>query len=246
MTHSTAPRSTRARVCGGLALGAALVLLAPAPSGAATIVVGELGDSRGSAFDTDPYFSLPPPANSLAHSRQPTAQIESSIDTAIDVDWYAFTAQAGAAVLLDIDTGGGFDSVLSLFDANGTLVAQEDDSAPEPGSPVNIDPFIGTFFAPATGVYFAAVSGNPNWPIADSTLAACRWPDELRRPDGATGGDLASYCPVGVDGYNQEPGDTGSYTLLMSVPEPSAGLLLAGGLLGLAIRRRAAIRGRNP
>lgn len=232
---------TRSRL---VALVAAVSLLGPVTAGATSVGVGELGDTRDTAFDLDPFFSLPPPADSLAGPGQRTATVLSGIDTPLDVDWYSFTARAGASVLLDIDDANPFDTILSLFDSAGTLLANDDDSDSEPGSPGEFDPYIGAFIAPATDTYFVAVSSNANFPdvIFDPGCAAT---DELRRPDGSTGGDLLD-CPVGIDTFGNE-GQSGSapgtYTLHVSVPEPDAGLLVCGGLLVLAARARR--RGRR-
>ncbi len=115
-----------------------LALLGPGTAGASTVVVGERGDTRDTAFDLDPFFSLPPPADTLAGASQPTATAQSAIEEPLDVDWYSFTAEAGTGILIDIDDTGGFDTILSLFDSAGTLIANDDDSDSEPASPTDV------------------------------------------------------------------------------------------------------------
>lgn len=68
-----------------------------------------------------------------------------------DTDWLVFTAAAGTAYLLEsTDLGPEADTVIELYDANGVLLAQNDDHTPGASSQV--------VFTPAkSGNYFARV-----------------------------------------------------------------------------------------
>ena len=70
-------------------------------------------------------------------------------------EFYSFTVQAGTHALFDIDRGS-FDTVISVFDSAGVLLADNDDSANDPGSTVSTDSFIDYTFA-AAGTYYLAV-----------------------------------------------------------------------------------------
>jgi hypothetical protein len=83
--------------------------------------------------------------------------------TSGDVDWFAFTLVASATVVAYVDTRGfasTLDTMLGLFDANGDLVAWDDDYG---GS---YDPRIETHLGP--GTYYIAVTGYPDfWFLGD-------------------------------------------------------------------------------
>lgn len=179
-------------------------------------------------------------SNANVFGARPTAIITGR-SSANDVDFFSFTAPAGAA-FFDIDGAvgvggiGGFDSYLALFDANGTLLADNDDAFPaDPGSATDRDAFIGSINL-SGGLYFIAVGSAPNFANATFTGGD---PVELTRPDGgfggfafdgATSGD-ASFAASGIqtDGL--------AYTLAITVvPAPSA--LAVCGLAGVAFRRR--------
>jgi len=155
-----------------------------------------------------------------------------------DVDFYAFSAQAGTAYF-DID-GGGFDSYLALFDANGTLLADNDDSFPaDPGSASNTDAFLGTYSIGSAGIYYIAVSRSGNFANATFTGASFF---ELTRPDGAFGGFGFNGADFGDSSFllnGAQPGDGGAYTLHVSiVPAPGALAVLVAAAC-CSRRRRA-------
>ena len=81
-----------------------------------------------------------------------------SIFPAGDVDFYAISLAAGQILSVDIDSqGSSLDSVLGLFDSDGTtLLAQSDDDS-APGESFSVDSYL-QFDAPADGIYFVAVS----------------------------------------------------------------------------------------
>ncbi|HVK10924.1 MAG TPA: pre-peptidase C-terminal domain-containing protein, partial [Gemmataceae bacterium] len=77
----------------------------------------------------------------------------------LDVDLYRFQAQAGDRVRVDVDAEAfhsAMDGVLRVFDANGLQLASNADRAAEAKDPVV------EFIAPATGTYYAGVSGFAN------------------------------------------------------------------------------------
>ncbi|HYC73610.1 M10 family metallopeptidase C-terminal domain-containing protein [Brevundimonas sp.] len=80
------------------------------------------------------------------------------------VEYYAFTVAAGETVVFDIDNAS-FDSVLRVYDAGGTQLAQNDDSASDGGAAT--DSALSHTFA-AAGTYYVQVS---QWQSgADATL----------------------------------------------------------------------------
>ena len=171
----------------------------------------------------------------------------------IDVDFYSFIANGGS-VYFDIDNPQKtFDTVVSLFDAAGTLIAFNDDSDPEdPGTGVAVsgDSFLGVFgLGAGAQTYYVAVSEFPNFPT--SVLTGTDFPT-LRRPDDAVGGSAvigatpgdSTYTPLG--GQLPSGNGTAPYTLHISVqnpgaqtvPEPVTLLLFGAGVTATALRKR--------
>jgi len=196
-------------------------------------------------------FTLPVPATVFPNAVNnpllphfPTATVTGA-NGADDIDFFAFTAGAGLAYF-DIDNDPfEFDTVLSLFDSTGSLLAFDDDSAPDPGTESS-DSFLGVFALPTADTYYITVT-NGNFATQSFTGAFV----PLTRPDGAFGGDATPGRPVDATFFRNSVQD-GSiftlYTLHISlqnplqqavVPEP-ASLAVWGGLgFGmLALRRR--------
>ncbi len=115
-----------------------------------------------------------------------------TIEAMGDEDWFAVTLTEGESYQLEVlgaTNGGGdlADPVLTVYDAHGTMVAQDDDfetTGPD-GSPVlDLDPLLG-FTAPTTGTYFLGASaygeatGNYTVSVlgAPGTVAAPDWLD---------------------------------------------------------------------
>jgi MYXO-CTERM domain-containing protein len=157
-----------------------------------------------------------------------------------DVDFYAFQASAGSATF-DID-GGGFDSYLALFGADGTLLGDSDDSFPgDPGSSSQFDAFLGTYTLPTTGLYFIAVARSGNF--ANATFSGSSF-FQLVRPDGAFGGFGFVGATAGDSSFLNSGSQTGlAYTLHVSVV-PAPGVLGLAAIVGLGTGRRRR-RGRS-
>ncbi len=78
-----------------------------------------------------------------------------------DVDMFSITVSAGQPVAFDIDLPqGSLNSVLTLFDGNGNVLASNDDGA-APGEVLGAASYLEYTFATA-GTYHIAVSGSPN------------------------------------------------------------------------------------
>ncbi len=86
------------------------------------------------------------------------------IDNDVDVDMFRVDLMSGQNVAFDIDTTqngpGGLGSYLSLFDANGNLIASNNDGA-APGETVGFDAYLNVSVA-AGGPYYLAVSNYGN------------------------------------------------------------------------------------
>jgi hypothetical protein len=160
-----------------------------------------------------------------------------------DVDFYAFITAAGSAVF-DVDGAApNFDSLLSLFNSSGTLIAQDDDSPVELGSTNSSDSLLGTVPLSA-GTYYVAVSRYGNGPVLH--LGTQFSATHYQRPvDGLDGGYAVLGATAG-DTFvvsNTSAGTGKAYTLnisLSAVPEPSTLALLAigGGILAAWFWRR--------
>lgn len=85
-----------------------------------------------------------------------------------DLDFYTFAAKAGDVLDVDIDNGvggsGDINSILAIYDANGTLLRMNAYSnGIDPGSTSILDARIDKFVAPASGSYTVAVSNVPRY-----------------------------------------------------------------------------------
>lgn len=170
----------------------------------------------------------------------PTASV-SGFGGGNDVDFYGFSTGGGWAYF-DIDGAGGgaggrFDTYLALFDAAGTLIADNDDSFPaDAGSVSDLDAFLGAIDL-RSGDYFIAVSSGRNTALASFSGGSFT---ELVRPDGEFGGFAFGGADAGDSRFARD-GVQGrdAYTLHITIPAPaSAGVLGLGGLVALRRRRR--------
>lgn len=89
--------------------------------------------------------------------------INGSISSNNDVDLYQINVTNGAAFSATTVGGANFDTILFLFDTNGNLVTQNDDSN---GTVQSTLPTSGTSINP--GTYFLGISSFPNFASSDS------------------------------------------------------------------------------
>lgn len=149
-----------------------------------------------------------------------------------DIDFYSFTVAALTTLRLrtDIDFEDA-DTILSLFDSTGALLADNDDDditgcCTSRIEPVTLGP--GTYFLAVTEFSnFSNTNEEGNF-TSDFSLAVSGL------------GYLGSALDFGF-GTETDGDDTGGYRLLIeplaSVPEPGSLILLGSGLAGLAALR---------
>ena len=213
-------------LCSALAPGArADVVVENELGGQATNNTVALAQGIGAGF-----FTVAPRTD--VFGMLPTASV-SGFGGGDDVDFYSFQTGGGAAYF-DIDgTSGRFDTYLALFDAAGTLLADNDDSFPaDPGSVSDLDAFLGSITL-ESGNYFIAVASGRNTALA--SFSGDQF-SELVRPDGEFGGFAFGNSDAGDSRFARD-GVQGrdAYTLHITIPSP-AGLAALAGLV--VVRRR--------
>lgn len=214
---------------------------------ASVIVVGEVGDTIGSATNVDGNFDLSFDADIYNSTTIGHVSIQSENNSFNDVDWYSFTGMAGNTVDLDIDYGWNdntftVDTTLHLFDSTGTVLAFSDDSSLDPGSISGLDSFIGTYTLLSTGTYYAAVSNFSNF--ANGIIG---FGNPLFTPGGDVGGNQVKGATGDSSFTNSGAYDSGTYTLHIStgsgdvggeIPEPTTIVIWGCGLFGVTLLRR--------
>lgn len=180
-----------------------------------TIDVLENGNSRvANAVSLDSYFS--PNSNPNVFGTAPTATASSRIESASDVDWYSFTGTAGSRAWFDYDhLGEETESVLALFNGDGTLLAWSANSSPaDPGSEGRFQSFLGVYTLGYSGTYYLAVAAYANLPTQFASDGS------LTRPDGGVnGGFVVAGAMVGDDSFNNQGDASGvsDYFLHVSI-----------------------------
>jgi serralysin len=123
--------------------------------------------------------------------------VQGSIDTAGDSDWYRITLVAGQTYTFSTILGGLSDSILTLRNASGTVLATNDDAVA--GSSSYLFSEI-TFLAPSSGTYFLDVTGyqsatgsfylTTTAPTADSIAGSASTGSSLTIGAAATNGNI--------------------------------------------------------
>ena len=202
-----------------------------------------------SAVDLDPSFGITPDLNVYESATVKHTTVQGTLSGVNGVAWYSFTGQAGQQLWADHDDDINgdtlIDSMLSLFDANGTLLAWGDDTLADPGSFDNgytANAFLGAYTLQSSGVYYLALSSSGN--LADDT--GCNFSASLSQPvSGSFSGGAYTDCSATSFAFTNGGTADGNFTLHVSltsgpaVPEPGTLPLAALALTtGLMVRRR--------
>ncbi|MCP5040818.1 MAG: PEP-CTERM sorting domain-containing protein [bacterium] len=205
---------------------------------------------RGTINMVTGHFDLPTPTGN------DVGTVDSNTDmTAQDFVWFSITLDSGSAPVDQIRasivpiafTAEYYDLSFTNnnpmgagFSTAGGGVAPNDNGGANPNAPVAIDQGFGAF-SEYNWVYGEAGSlGSPNANQLNEndTSAELLWVGEML----VSGGQGVIYNNV-INFMIHSPGQS-SFTVSGVVPEPSTGLLLSGGLIGMAIKRRREARGR--
>ena len=89
---------------------------------------------------------------------------EGGLDHLGDVDFFTFEAVAGESYRIEVTLGSLEDSVMFLYDADGSLLADNDDAAGSLASLI-------TWMAPASGSYYVEVASFDSFGIGSYTLS---------------------------------------------------------------------------
>ena len=124
---------------------------------------GSVVDESNDTIDTAISSALIP-GNSATFSDAGSIGDNSNVSSTSDVDFIELQLGAGDVVTIDIDArvlGSSLDSVLRLFDSNGTEVAVSDDDE-APGESSSLDSYI-DFTATVSDTYYVGVSSFNNF-----------------------------------------------------------------------------------
>jgi len=162
---------------------------------------GTANTSFGTAVTIDPNFDLVDEPGFTNPGTVPHAKITATSNGG-GKEYYAFTVGANVTATFDINDGS-FDTVIEIFDANGTRIAINDD-----GGGDGTNSFLSQNFA-AGGTYYIAVSrwvsGSGNSIVMDSPPAGSTYGLNISIPGHAVAGQTFAGSTLN--------GDTGSDTL---------------------------------
>ena len=190
----------------------------------AVIETTDFSDVRASAH----HLTAPEPGKAF--------EITGQIETDNDIDWFKISLLEGQALYLDTETlTPELDTMLSLFDADGVMLAHSDDCDGNCVSEYGYGSTIATFIVPADGDYYVAVTSYDNYPNAWNYSTDT----ELLISGYATSGVTADDMFV-MDG--EESGDyVALFLVTTDIPEPTTLSLLVLGVPALIRRRRKLI-----
>jgi len=196
------------------------------PYDLSVVVGGDGNDALGEAeLVASSLFTSPEPTEVTPRPGSVTATI-SGTGGGNDVDYYQFSfCNEDTSFIADMDnTPFTFDTILSLFDSDGTLIAFDDDTSPvDAGSASVLDSFIGQITLPP-GTYFVAVSQFANFPNADNTCSSSTALD--------IGGQEVSGCTFGDSSFASNGLDLGfDYNLHLSLLGGDLSCMVGGELL---------------
>lgn len=171
-----------------------------------------------------------------------------------DVQLFFFTADGASSVTLrtygyaggvqadgNVVSAGGFDPILSLFDSTGSLIAENDDGfgPADPSTGASFDAEFSQVLA--AGSYAVAISQYDNFAIGPdlSDGFALTGDPFFTAFNGCSNGQ---FCDVsGVSPFDNRTNEWALDILNVEtavIPEPSTGLLVLMGLVGLRVPRR--------
>jgi hypothetical protein len=156
------------------------VVLASGVALATTVAEQEPNDTRATAQNIDDKFSLDAEAIITDSTTVPHASVDGTGNDTFD--YYSFTVPLAGTTssTFDIDNteGGsvfGYDSYLRLFDSSGTVLAESDDSAVDPGSTddsgagfgTTLDSYL-TYTFSTPGTYYIEVGAALGRPVPNT------------------------------------------------------------------------------
>lgn len=163
------PATGEARL-GQLALTSTAQVIPQRFFGTNVIVEVEANDTVGTANQIDRELLVINPFDdpNLTDPGAPSVELRGQIEDNDDVDVFAIHLEAGEMITLDVDGGynpdasSSLDSVVSLLDSAGNVLA-ENDNGPilDVGTVSPFDPYL-TFQASASGTYYIAIEGVEN------------------------------------------------------------------------------------